>query len=447
MQDLELFLQQQTAEGEQQGQGAFTIDAARAWDLLAAQAQPFEQAWVLKLAQAACAARCTQFRVTQLADTTTFTFPGATWNWPELNAALGRLAEGSAGALDHLATALRWLARTVDRPFKLSLFDGQLVRWDGSTFVVEGAGGSGSGAEPWLCVEHQTAEQQASLLSRLTRPGVGFAASIAQVLHRRAYTSPVPPLLDGLCLAGLHRDSRFSGLNARPLILLSSPPRPPLEELPMLLVPDWAKVGTEIELRGVDPEPVSNSRHGIATLLVAYSMERAVSRGFVSSRRDGQRRDLPQARSSYLLWVLDGVVIEEEELPLGTAVGFAVALSAKGLRTDLSGFALVQDRLRSARRRAALEALHEQLDELCAQPCLQVDVERQGQFYLKVRAVSAIVSLLIVPPLGLLLGADAHKVYRQEAELESEMEDTYQRAIRQLRDQVAGLARREEYEV
>jgi hypothetical protein len=439
---LDLFLQQQLAEGQQHDQGGFSIDATRAWELLSAQAQPFEQAWVCKLVQAACLAPCHQLRVTQLAEATTFAFEGASWTWSELNPALARLPSGRISALDHLATALRWLARGSARPFTLWLSDGQEVCWDGSVFEVVERGEQPTGLQPLLRVEHQTAEQKDSFLNRLTRPGVAFGTTIAEVLHRRAYTSSIPLFLDGWRVAGLLHDRRFYGRNAQPLQLTTSIPQPPLEAFFMPLVPDperlKAQEGPTMALLGAPERPLEESFYGTVSLLLAYFGEEKVKRGFFTSRTE-QKRLLPQRRSSYLLWVLDGVVIEEEVLKLKTPVGFVLAVSAAGLRTDLSGFGLIRDEAMLQRREAAFRELLEQLQRVAHDPAVRVDVEEQGKFRLKVQMATAVLVVFLCPPVGLLIGANAFRAAQQEAELERLMEQTYDSGLRELCIRVLAL--------
>jgi hypothetical protein len=411
--------------------------------LLAAQAQPFPEAWVLKLVQAACAGGCAELKVMQLADTTTFTFKGVEWTWSALSDALGRVAEGGTESLDHLATSLRWLARDVDRPFVLSLPDNHLVKWDESAFSVEQTEYATS-KSPWLCVEHETSEQKASLLGKLTRKGAQLSAAISTTLFHRACASSAPIFLDGLEVVGLHHDPRFAATrDTRPLLLLSVEPESKLPAFSMSLTQDWdssePQEAPDVEVQGAEKAPRDRATHGAVAILAAFLEEARVARGYLNSQREYMRR-LPQSRSSYLLWVQDGAVISEEELPLSTSIGFGLVVSAQGLRTDLSGFGLVQDQAASERRETALERLHEQLVALCDSD-ISFEVGRQGRFHYKSQVFQAVLGILVFFPVGIYLGANARRISQQDASLEMEMEALYRGSLEDLRVRVAGLIR------
>ena len=162
-----------------------------------------------------------------------------------------------------------------------------------------------------------------------------------------------------------------------------------------------------------------------------------MARGYFNNQRDHKRR-LPQSRSSYLLWVQDGAVISEEELPLSTSIGFGLAVSAEGLRTDLSGFGLVQDQAFSERRETALERLHDQLIALCDSD-ISFEVGRQGRFHYKSQVVQAVLGILVFFPVGVYLGAHARRISQQDASLEMEMEALFRGSLEDLRVRVGAL--------
>lgn len=441
MKELDSFLHEQGSTGEHHEPGTFTIDSTRAWELLAAQAQPFPEAWVLKLVQAACAGGCEELKVMQLPDTTTFTFKGMDWEWPVLSDALGRVAEGGTGSMDHLATALRWLARDVDRPFVLSLPDNHLLKWDETDFSVEPTSHT-TAKSPWLCVEHETSEQKASLLGKLTRRAAHFSAGISTTLHHRAYASSLRLSIDGRRLVGLHHDPHFAATrDTRPLLLLSVEPKSKLPAFKMSIDNDWdspeSEGAVDVEIRGSRKAPREKNSHGAVVILAAFLKEARIARGYFNDQREHKRR-LPHSRSSYLLWVQDGVVISEEELPLANSIGFGMAISAEGLRTDLSGFGLVEDQALAERRAAALESLHGRLVALCDSD-VSVDVGRQGRFHYKAQVVQAVLGILVFFPVGLYLGANARRISHQDASLETEMETLYQESLQGLRDGVQRL--------
>lgn len=443
MHELDSFLEGQTAQGQPIEQGRFTIDASRAWELMASHSQPFSEAWVLKLVQSACAAGCQQFRVAQFPSTTTFTFEGANWDWPALQAALGRVGAAGNDPLDHLAMALLWLGKSVNHPFTLSLPDNHLIRWNQSTFAVEPAP-NGVAASPWLCVEHATAEQKASLWSKLVRPGVSFSSGIARILEKRAYSSAVPVYLDNRDVGGLHQDSRLAGRqSSRPLLLVTAPAGPELPEFSMRLLGKFVcDAAPKIEFTGSLPLPLADQAVGLVTLFAAYVKQAKVARGYVNTHRN-QNRMVPRDGSSFLLWNLDGVIICEEELALQTPIGFGVVVNAAGLTTDLSGFGLVEDQPFKNRRLAALRGVRMQLDDLVEQRKLTVDVQRQGDFLMKTQIVATAITLVGLFPVGLVLGANTYKAYCEEAELEKTMEQTYMHGLSRLRYLLAELLSRE----
>ena len=434
---LDEFLQEQSSEGERESQGVFTIDAELAWERMSAQSQPFSTAWVLKLVQAAGREGCASLQVTQQSHATTFTFVGAGWSWEAVGAALMTVAEGGQTSLDHLATGLRWLAKGVQHPFQLLLADGHRVAWDGSAFSAERLEES-AGTCPSLSVEHCTVEQKASWIGKLTRPGIDFAASVATSLQFRASTSMVPLKLDGRWVNGVPRDCRYAlGNGARPLMLISSPPTSELPPFAAPLTHEWSEASSDVpqvELTGVSRARGSSQVHGVVVLLTAFLERRELARG-ISAMRVKRVRHVPQNRSSHLLWVLDGVVICEEELRLDTPVGFLMVVSADGLRTDLSGFGVIQDEAHSRRRSEALIEMLARLGEVCGD-FTRFDVSRQGMSSKKGQMISAAVGVLFCLPLGIMLGFNTHKTLGQDAELEQEMERAYLEGLRQLRSRV-----------
>ena len=430
MENLDSFLQEHRAEGVPAEEGSFTINAARAMDLVGEQSQPFAEAWVLKLVQAACVENCLSLLVTQDSTSSTFAFQGATWTWAEVSEALGRGAKGGRSSLDHLARALLWLAKGTAHTFSLRLAEGHCALWDGAEFHVQQA----ESTEVALCVQHSSGPL---LWGLLARRGLDLSVSIATILHQRAHTSSVPLYLDTWHLAGLHHNRRLSGNpNIRPLAVLTSPPSQTLPGFAMSLTHDWEKVesGPEIHLRGHEPE--EESCNGIVTLLAAFTKERKVSRGIGKT----QLRSVADSGGSYLVWVLDGVVIAEEALKVEAPIGFVTAVSAAGLRTDLSGFGLVQSEELMARRRAALRALREQIAEICLDTEMQIDVATQGGTFLKVQVASAAIGLLIFFPVGVLFAVNAYQVSKEETEHEKDMEKIYRLGLVKLRDGVAALS-------
>jgi hypothetical protein len=432
---LDAFLRLQQGEGERESDGVFTVDPARAFEKMAAQSQPFSEAWVLRLVQAAV--RGAQgLQVVQTARDTTFTYQQAEdWTWARLSPILFSPAAGGSSPLHYLADALRWLVYSVERAFTLQLMDGTLIRWDHDGMALQ-LRPLLEGATPWLTVEHASAQEKASLLSRLVRPGVALASAIAEVLQRRCYTCPVPLLLDGRLLTGLHNERRF--VQSPGAYLLAVLRVPESESLPRLDLPDWEESSRTEGFAVQLPHPVGGSSTaeprlgpvGALALLAAFATEERASRGLLG-KASRQRRYYPSARPSYLLWVCDGVVMAEE--PLGQLeVGVMVLVSAEGLRRDLSGFALVQDESYAARRQAALQAIEGELDRIARQQ--SVDVSPQGDGYYAMGLLRGLVGAVLLLPVGLLMLWDAYKVRKEDIFLETESEKVYSRALGELRD-------------
>ena len=354
--DLNSFLSEQGAAGQMDSQGDFTVSHNEAVRKLARFALPRPTAWVSKLVQSAVRWRCQTLRISQSLTETSFHFvmgdPGQVPNEQEILGALVSAGLTGPRAVDAFGLALRGMVEQSRLSFLLvcdSSEGDQHKRIYAGThygrmseeermaerFVSRGAIALTvchlPGGAAWKAVAHKRE-----------------ALSIVGELRTYAYMSPVPIVLNGQPLEGPLNSSAVgyskhhfplvtSGLNG----LSHSPPR-------LLLPPTYEEKFLSVRSH---PRRILRSYAGHRSFAAAYLMTYRPSLG----SNDSYRR-------SELLWLLDGVIVDQEEIGARDKLELRLYANAAGLNTDLTGFRLVDGAEYRQRRSEILSEMAATLD-------------------------------------------------------------------------------------
>lgn len=356
--DIGAFLAEQSAVGEVDSQGDFTVSHNEAVRKLARFALPRMTAWVSKLVQAAVRWRCMALHLTQSGAETNFHFvmnEGITVpNEQEILGALVSATVTGPRAVDAFGLALRGLVEQARYSFLL---------------VCE----SSEGVEPkriYAGAHYGGFSEQQRMASRYVRPGgisltvyhydrpnqVGGAIvaakqarEIVEELRAFAYMAPIPLTINGENLEGpLNTPALGYSSSLRPLVLSGlssldhSPPQLPLpsgyEEKILSLLSHPRRI-----LRGY-----GGKRYFSAAFLMTFRTESGAAESY---------------RRSRLLWLLDGIIVDEEEIGARDALELYVYANAADLKTDLTGFRLVETEEYRLRRSEILSRMVRAIDD------------------------------------------------------------------------------------
>lgn len=307
--DLNSYLREAAGEGEHAGEGSFTLAGERALGKLAEFSLPSEYSWALKLVQYVVALSSAELRIAIGRKETCFKFvPGKHVSLVSIEEAFFQPELSENPALNHLKPALWSAGLEGRRAFRISMAGApECLLWNGVRLsrvpeqnppeqgmeVAVTPLGVGAVRAPWIGRQLLTSERNADLL---------------KVLSRVAYPCPVPLRVDGRRLDGLERDPK-RGWNSPslPLCLLCSD---------------------------------ENGEPRTAAL---------VSLTFAARQQERKKRH------SRLVWVEDGVVLEEEPLSIRkTFCSLTVFTSAKGLQKDLTTLNIAGSREKTERGVTAL---------------------------------------------------------------------------------------------
>lgn len=349
------FLQEQSAEGQVDSQGVFTIDANLAHRKLAAFQMRTPESWLMVLVQAAHRGKARGLGITHLPRQTTVVLSGGrAWSWDQL---AGVLNGGTTTDSDlfSMAVAVRTLtAHSALRGFRLKTPDEAIAEWNGREMTVRPAllEEKLRGGEVVVEVFHRAVVEKTSWFFESRGSASAALAALTRAVEGLAFASAVPIVCDGRRLSGIHLGEPLErGLAGRPVALIPlSPDGVPPSDFGAAL--DWtgtALGGVELDRGWTEVRPFG----AVVLLNVTWSKE-------------GRRLQLARSRSR-LLWVQDGVVVREQSLPLEGRLGLTVVASGAGLTTDLSGLHLVEGQALEERYRrlagelpAAVQQLFEQ---------------------------------------------------------------------------------------
>jgi hypothetical protein len=360
--DLNAFLAEQQAAGTSQGEGDFTVSHEKAAQKMSQYSLPREHAWVLKIVQAAVAWKCNCVKLTQTRTDSTFTFqtdnPADLPTNQELVTAILRVDAESGKPLESLGAALRILVEKSSLSFMLLIDRGvaepQAI-YAGVYFGEMDEKSRAKHREAWdgslnLKINHVPHTHENRILLNYI-PVRDHALGMLLEMERYSYVCPIPLFADGRRLDGVLRSSALKWSSRKKPIRVAG-----------------------LEIPG-DDDPRFPICEGFANqiLTVDLSLKQVLEKSiqgrdceayFVMSleTRRTALHVMDMANRSTLLWVRNGVIVEEENIPIATrCLGLTVFASAEGLRSDLTGFQLTRNEAFTARRTRILERLEDVL--------------------------------------------------------------------------------------
>lgn len=356
--DIGAFLARAAQDGQTDGSGEFTVAHEQAARKLARFSLPRSSAWVAKLVQAAVRFQARSLEIKQSLSETFFHLELD--QVPGEDAIVSAIVSGSIDrgrALDALSLSLRALVEQGRLSFLLVADDGRAA------------------PRPIYAGKHYSKlTEKARLDPRFhPRPGLSLTvyhrplrldpydpeellqswrghAPILQELRTACFASPLPLLSKGRQLDGL-LDSPALDLSELNRLLLVKGLDPLRHSPPSLPLP--------ADFEGKQPSLLSHpqrlrrsyrgSRQAQAALTLSLHLDRAATE--------------PQ-RWSRLLWLSDGVLVQEEKLQVATrALQLTLLANGAGLATDLTGFSLVDNEHFRQRREEVLRAAGQALTE------------------------------------------------------------------------------------
>ncbi len=369
------FLAEQSSEGSSDGSGGFSLAPDKALQKIAQYQRAFPEVWLVKVIQAAVvgASEAIRVKLTRQETIIEFSLPGLS---PErLETAFHEPKASGDEALDHLLLGLWYVALGRDYPFTLSFPHYQTsLRWDGDRFHRSAAG---AGSTLTLRVSHLRVGQVCGWLAR-RRVVAERCLELGRCLDERCYTCPVPLTVDGRRIDTLLKGFPVPGTATIPFFH---------DLIPVRSLPDWTV-----------PQGSYETAQETQTASIVWT-------GFVGfEARESFWHGVPTHGG--LSWVLDGVVIHRETLPIPTrVVSLEILVSAEGLATDVSGFRLVKNDQLSRRRKTTYATTLGRLKE--AKPefrnALSVLKAKDARPSRVLPTVGGVILLPVMPPLGLLL--------------------------------------------
>lgn len=385
---LESFLNLRAREGAHDSAGTFTLCPRRAVESMARH-QLGPGMWILKVVQAAVAAGARSIEIQQTSQTTCVSMDlPRTWSSPEMERRFLSLERSQERSLEHLLTGLRDVGLGRGRAFCLKGPGEQPMAWDGENLFL--------GSEPvtitQLAVSHAPGGKPAS-----HQEAARCNAEVAQTLQRFAYTCPASLTLDGRRLDGLQLcPTHGYGEAVHPFQVgwtSEGEPRFPLPPGTYERTKNQAQEAKPKSLRAIS-EPLERMALPTGKVSVAWVLSLQVG----SKQVEGRAKTVLVPIPAKLYWIADGVVVDEELIPVETGVSAALFASAEGLLTDASGLALVRTSEREARFRQRLE---EVVPHLHDGPWVSFEVWEQSQKnYCRAWGGSIIGGMILLTPLA-----------------------------------------------
>jgi hypothetical protein len=339
--DLSGYLNSQNAEGAWDSEGCFTLAREVALQKLAGFQLPRPGDWIVKLVQAVVRSGSeARILVQQKRSETVLRFEtGLEWSCPEIVESFYSPGPGPRPDLHHLKAALWALTLGQGKAVRLvPAYQNDGIAWDGERWVP---------IKTSPRMKHTSVVVTHAALKRDNAPWLVRALSAADMnvevmaaLRARCFSCPLPLWVDGLRIDALQNCPYIE--HPRHLLglgLLADP------ELPTLPIPP----GTKAWARPSDPErrPYSDSLEHPTVPSASPAIHFLVTSGTSSEA------------NHWCHWILDGVSVAKEQVWHGkrTRLGLIALLSAEGLPTDLSGFALQDHPARQQRLDRCLAAL------------------------------------------------------------------------------------------
>lgn len=355
---LDSYLAEQRSEGAFDSDGSFSLSKGSAAQKLGKYTLPGPYSWVLKVVQAAVSWGASELRLTQVPEHSSFHFSvGPDQRYPDQRELMETMLSFDLGGeepLKRLALALRALVQQSGFSFVIAVHT-----HDGEHYCLySGECASGltvSARAKWaelptpgvrITVSHGQLKnflQRLPIIGDLFSNGQRHDVSITQELVAKTFCSPIPLEIDGRRVDNFWSNPRFDNKSKTLLVAGETTDLPDHPELPM---PDSAVL--QSFLAGVQAPPYSS-----------WFVIRAgdpPDRGSLS-RHQVERGPAVDKPAGWVFWINDGVVVEDHPLlrrsPSWMSRVF-LFLNAKGLRTDLTGFALYHGKERVARANRGL---------------------------------------------------------------------------------------------
>lgn len=341
MADLEQLLQQQLQEGALHSAGHFTLDREEALRKLTEFQLQVPEWWILKVVQSAqtSGARSIQVRLGATGVQIEWDLQEEAWTLEEVERELWNPETAARRSLDHLKRGLWVVGFRQHYPFQLELpGNSECLLFQGSE--IRRCSGSLVSSKMRLNVSHRRANQGFSLLSKLETSN--YHDLLSNVLRVRAHAC-APVLFLGERRINAIQASPTHGYPADPLVpfWVASAPESEPNLLPPRRMDEFTGSGPHSDVFQL-PVNLNHFQQGPAGAICLFAV------GAYVMHRD----TIPQAHPSpsYLHWLRDGVIVDSQKLPLpDLTVSVSIFASAEGLRSDLSGFGLIDSPERSER--------------------------------------------------------------------------------------------------
>ena len=342
--ELEKYLRKQSAEGNKQGKGRFTLAKNKALAKLSNYQLPFEGAWAVKLVQSGVLnpkVRSLHFAATK-EETKFWTTGNQDWTLDQIETALGDPEYSKDPALFQFITALRVVGLGKKRPFLVEQVGcREQIVWDGQELTRETTSKLTRHFAVTIC--NRALNDRSD-----TVRGSSYAARNAAVsknLYQFCHTCPKPLKLDGARIDGLELSPKHGWGQSSQLLALGFQDG----DLPPLPIPERTsqqKVVSRTQIHSALSSVTSKHRKaargqesaGLAFLLSAH----LTSTGSGWTYGEGQ---------STIYWVSDGVIVQSEPIDIPQSLcSVGCFASVQGLKTDLTGFNLIETKELRTRR-------------------------------------------------------------------------------------------------
>jgi hypothetical protein len=407
--------------------GVITLSPSNSLEKAAQSQLPFPEAWAVKVAQAAILDmnRCEHsepgLRVRLYLKSSLWEWPGQGWTLNQFEQAFFDYRPCGDEALDALVTGLWQAGLKYRRPFRIEFpgCDQQWV-WDGKNLSRQAAAPS-PGVR--LQVGQPTLSNPNSLLDRL--PGIEAArrnAEIHQALREFAFVSPYPINVDALRIDGFQRGpENLWGAYGSSLYTIFARQA---ESLPALRLGDGTFQKHLVKGQNSGVGWPFWWQAGLEQLRQQAPPQLLVVLGAAASPAHRSIPLEPKLWSSRLVWVYQGIMVEQEEFPLTKGrLRFVAFASAEGMTTDASSLGLIHNEDFLTRRQCILQQLTHWVNDLTQQEWVselaaghREDLKARGKsmlkwsltiggFYTSIFGWASLIPFSFVPTLGTIVTA------------------------------------------
>ncbi len=374
--DLQAFLDAQRVTGEVQSERqAFTLAREHALRKLAQFRDPFEHAWIVRAVQAGVALDpyC-PIRVRLGQAGVHVGYEQRAIDLKQVEQSFCDPESRTEPALQHLSSALWSVASKVGWTFELrAQGSSKTLVWSNNDLRLQSL--SEHSEVSGLLINRADSSSGGLGWVGRTMANSRFSLEVVDILAERCYPSPAPLVVDGRRLDSLlNCPGHGWGFFAVPIwiqALTQGRPKLALSPTSLALTPfqspsTSAKNQSQLALcweaqfaKELLPKLSLPSEAGLAFVL---GVGKAPTYNVGSEQAPRGQYWRTTGQKSRLHWVLDGAVVCKEPLStLDLGCSVAVFLSAEGLQTDLSGFALVESEAKRERIKSAVRQVAEQL--------------------------------------------------------------------------------------